>query len=93
MREIDIEIGLGVEICLRLKVLFYKADKWEDCHEDIARRFSALKKKASSLSAGSEIAQILNLLIECDDDDIENMFKCSTWNKELLCTDQKKDGY
>lgn len=67
-------ITLGESICDRMKTIYFKYVNWSDCHQDVAKKFSELKKIMRKFYAGQTDEEILSKLITYSNQDIIDAF-------------------
>jgi hypothetical protein len=69
-----IEITLGEDICRKLKGLYFADIPWIDCHQDVAKKFSALKVVARRFYVGLTETQMLEELARYQNQDIADAY-------------------
>jgi DNA topoisomerase IB len=68
------EITLGSTICEKLKAIYHSDDSWIDCHNQVAAKFSNLKRIMRKFYTDKDDLDILKELIRYENKDIEDIF-------------------
>jgi hypothetical protein len=69
-----VDITLGETVCEKLKALYFKDSPWPECYQQVADRFTELKRHARQFYAGQGDVDILKELIKYSTHDIDEMY-------------------
>ena len=68
------EINLGAMVCDQLKIIYFRNEKWIDCHARVTEKFTALKKIMRKFYPEKTTSEILREVGKYSREDIADIF-------------------
>lgn len=73
-QEIMEEHKLGANLCKKIKHIYFNDKTWVDAHEDVAKKFTMLKRIMRHIYPDHHINEILNQLNNFNANDLDDVF-------------------
>jgi hypothetical protein len=67
------EMNLGSTVCVQLKSFYWLEKPWPECYQDVAQKFTDLKKVARKFYADKDTLGVLSELIRYSGKDLDDM--------------------